>query len=181
MLFRIEDSINANGQHRDYTIPVELLPLLKKKDVDYYIANELRKEINNSKDRRLLSYSKSLGVCLLKYNKFTDNEIHMNITDYCGYIKYWNCDYDGVNTEPYDLEMINLGIGLSKKTKWIKLINFCIDVSNNNLAEIFLENTIDVSRKRVASPEKDKEVFLFQSPNDIIFTQYTNSIYYMLW
>lgn len=72
MLFRIEDSVNINGQHREYRIPNEYLPLLKKKDLDIYIAEEIRKEINDFKDRKLLSYSKSLGVCLLIYNKFTD-------------------------------------------------------------------------------------------------------------
>lgn len=180
MLFRIEDSINRNGQHREYHIHNARLPIFNKEELDIYIAQEIRKEINNSKDRRLLSYSKSLGVCLLKYNKFTDNEIHMNFLDTPGYIMYQNRDDDsddGVMMESYDLEMIQHGIKLSSKSSFIKLINFCIDVSNNSLVEDYLENTIGVSRKRVASPEKDKEVLLFQSPDDIIFTQYTDSIY----
>ena len=78
LLFRIEDTENEQGCHRQYALPYDALPKLRISELDKYIANEVRKEINNTKDRRLLSYSKSLGVCLLKYNKFIDNELHIS-------------------------------------------------------------------------------------------------------
>ena len=64
MLFRIEDTENIDGCHRQYEIPFDELPRMKMSDLERFISNEVRKEINNANDRKLLSYSKSLGVCL---------------------------------------------------------------------------------------------------------------------
>ena len=82
--FRIEDRANSLGIQRKYQIPVEELPIIDKQEVEDYIAEEIRKEVNGSRDRGLLSYSKSLGVCLLKYNECTDNELHI-----CSVNEFW--------------------------------------------------------------------------------------------
>ena len=78
MLFRIEDSENEDGVHREYSILPQDLPTMPMSEIEVYIADEIRKEVNGANNRRLLSYSKSLGICLLKYIKYADNEIHLN-------------------------------------------------------------------------------------------------------
>lgn len=79
--FRMEDVSDITGIRRNYNIEDENLPIMKKTEVESYIANQIRKQINGSKDRILLSYSKSLAICLLKYNQYCDNELHI----------YFNC------------------------------------------------------------------------------------------
>ena len=78
MLFRIEDSENEDGVHREYSILPQDLSTMPMFEIEAYMADEIRKEVNGANNRRLLSYSKSLGICLLKYNKYADNEIHLN-------------------------------------------------------------------------------------------------------
>lgn len=175
LLFRIEDTENEQGCHRQYTLPYDALPKLRMSELDAYIANEVRKEINNTKDRRLLSYSKSLGVCLLKYNKFIDNELHISDIP-LNYIKYFDCKQKKIKKEKYDIYF-----GLSHKynhlNEKIILRNFSLDVSNNDQVENYLRSNTEKGRKKFASPEKDKEVLLMQSPNDWIISEYIDSIY----
>lgn len=90
MLFRIEDTQNSAANHRRYSLSIEQLPSIRLGDLDVYIANEVRKEINNTNNRKLLSYSKSLGVCLLKYNRFADNELHIVADNNVNYICYYD-------------------------------------------------------------------------------------------
>lgn len=78
MLFRIENTVDFDGLHRKYALSYEELPQMPLFELEAYVANEVRKEINNAKNRKLLSYSKSLGVCLLKYNEYADNELHIS-------------------------------------------------------------------------------------------------------
>ena len=59
----------------------------------------------------------------------------------------------------------------------IILYNFSLDVSNNNQVENYLRSNTEKGRKKFASPEKDKEVLLMQSPNDRIISEYIDSIY----
>ena len=59
ILFRIEDISGVTPNSREYNIDEFTNYLIDKSKVDEYIAGEIRKEINGSKDRKLLSYSKS--------------------------------------------------------------------------------------------------------------------------
>lgn len=79
MLFRIEDNQNPDDHYREYKIPFQFWQELKEKELEKYLIEEIRKEISASQGRKLLSYYKSLGVCLLKYNQVTDNELHINM------------------------------------------------------------------------------------------------------
>lgn len=56
MLFRIEDSENEDGVHREYSILSQDLPTMPMSEIEVYIADEIRKEINGANNRRLLSY-----------------------------------------------------------------------------------------------------------------------------
>ena len=178
MLFRIEDTENVDGHYREYEIPYDNLPKLKIEKLESYVAEEIRKEINNANDRRLLSYSKSLGICLLKYNEFADNELHIKMNDYADGVYF----YDLKNPEmlfysPFDLSYGLMDVSFIQAKSEIILLNFKVDVSYNNLLDGYLKMKTGIGRKKIASPEKDREVLCMQSPNDIIISSYSNSVY----
>lgn len=211
MIFRIEDNQNSNGNHREYEIPFKDLPILKLNELENYLAEKIRKEVNNTQDRNLLSYSKSLGICLLKYNKFADNELHIDkygngdgCISFCFYKAIrWMLnelhineieDDDGFSfySLPFDKQILLkkyvffdlklgglYGLKLSSKNKEEKivLVNFDIDVSDNNFLDIYLRDKTGTGRKKVASPEKDKEVLIMQSPDDMVVSDYLPSVY----
>ncbi len=60
MLFRIEDISGFNPKLRTYDVDEFTTPLVDKEQVDKYIALKIREEINGSRSREVLSYSKSL-------------------------------------------------------------------------------------------------------------------------
>ena len=177
MLFRIEDSENEDGIHREYSLLPQNLPTIPMSEIEAYIADEIRKEINGANDRCLLSYSKSLGICLLKYNKNCDNEIHINNDYVFNYVVYYDWKKQEYKWEAYNLNDALLGLGIKNKKRTVCLCNFALDVSNNNLLDRYLQKFTGVGRKKIASPEKDMEVLLLQSPNDFVIKQYSNSIY----
>jgi len=201
MIFRIEDNESSDGVHRIYRLEDEDLPIINKNELDIFIANEIRKEVNGAKDRRVLSYSKSLGVCLLKYNKNADNEIHINneidiIYDdgfydsfaYPEKVVYYNIKKEKLKSEWYDLRTAicehnykqeNTQVVSAKKqeTTQIKVCNFAIDISNNELLNDYLKLFTGMGLKSRASPEKDKEFILFQSPNDFVIKYFSDSVY----
>ena len=130
MLFRIEDTENIKGFRRQYELPEEDLPRMRLLELDEYIAGEVRKEINNSNDRKLLSYSKSLGVCLLKYNNYTDNELHIShITP--NQLCYYDCKKEQSKVIWYDINYRMQKYGFKHSNRKIVLYNFSLDVSDN--------------------------------------------------
>lgn len=176
MLFRIEDTENTEGFHRQYELPEEELPRMRLSELDEYIAGEVRKEINNSNDRKLLSYSKSLGVCLLKYNNYTDNELHIShITP--NQLFYYDCKKEQSKVIWYDIHYGMQDYEFKHSNRKIVLCNFSLDVSDNAQVNYYLNRFTGVGKKKYASPEKDKEVVLMQSPNDLVISQYTDSVY----
>ena len=177
--FRIEDRANSLGIQRKYQIPVEELPIIDKQEVEDYIAEEIRKEVNGSRDRGLLSYSKSLGVCLLKHNECTDNELHI-----CRVNEFWYensiqyiTSYNEFRSKYYSLES---GLDRQKLFKYngkIKLYNYVIDIANNTILNKYLLNFTKHGLKQYASPEKDSEVIMMQAYNDVMIERYIDSIY----
>lgn len=181
MIFRVEDISNPNGNHRKYNIPLSQYPKMALSNLSRYIPNEIRKEVNNSSDRRLLSYSKSLIICLMKYNQYSDNELHINIEispDNCDFIIF---QYDKkIYNIPFNLNYDLSSITDCLENEIVILFNFTIDISNNQLLDIFLNDSTGTHKKKIASPEKDHEILLFQSPNDLILTQYLQQAYVLL-
>lgn len=176
MLFRIEDTENIGGCHRRYTIPFDELPKMRMSELEKFLASEVRNEINNSNTRRLLSYSKSLGVCLLKYNQYTDNALHISrVPQNC--LWYYDCKKQQQQVISYDMRSGLPAYELNHPNREIILQNFSLDVSDNNLVDSYLRSHTGVGKKKVASPEKDKEVLVMQSPDDLIVSQYTSSVY----
>lgn len=137
MLFRIEDSENEDGVHREYSILPQDLPTMPMSGIEVYIADEIRKEVNGANNRRLLSYSKSLGICLLKYNKYADNEINLNGESVFDYIAYYECKSQKAGFEVYSLDYVLMDLGIEKKNKEVILTNFVIDVSDNKLFDSY--------------------------------------------
>lgn len=179
LYFRIEDVANAEGIYRKYQLPKDMLPEVNKQDVEYFIADEIRKQVNGSNSRNLLSYSKSLGVCLLKYNEYTDNELHICYVDdfeYEDYIWYIT-DKNNYKSKHFSLHSGVYGEKLFKKEGKIILENFVMDIADNVLLKIFLEKYTRVGLKQYASPEKDWEVIMMQADNDIVIERYIDSVY----
>lgn len=177
--FRIEDIANSLGRQRKYQIPVEELPIIDKQEVEDYIAEEIRKEVNGSRDRSLLSYSKSLGVCLLKYNEYTDNELHIcNVSElwYENSIQYIT-SHNRFRYKYYSLESGLDRQNLFKGNGTIKLCNYVIDIANNTILNEYLLKFTKRGLKQYASPEKDSEVIMMQAYNDVVIERYIDSIY----
>lgn len=176
--FRIEDIDIDSRIYRNYQIPEDELPVIKKQDVEYYIAEEIRKEVNGSNDRILLSYSKSLGVCLLKYNEYTHNELHI-----CYVNDFWYEDYiQYITPKHYKCKLYSLyeaayGDRLFRKAGKIILRNFVMNIADNSLLNKYLVRYTKVGLKQYASPEKDHEVVMMQAYNDIIIERYIDSVY----
>lgn len=177
MLFRIEDISGFDPKLRTYDVDEFTTPTVNKEQIDNYIASKIRDEVNGSKNRNLLSYSKSLATCILKYNKYTDNELHICIIngwkDYITYIS----PKDNVKCRFYDIQDRINGNPLFNKTGKIQLLNFVIDVSNNNLLDEYLKYYTNVGKKIIASPEKDSEVVVMNPPNDLVINQYMDAVY----
>lgn len=177
MLFRIEDISGFDTKTRTYNIEEHVSPFLSKEEVDSYIARKIREEINGSKNRSILSYSKSLATCILKYNKFTDNELHIYSPEFINKISYKTSK----NNEKQKSYMIQNRIGgkhlFNNKSGKIQLLNFVIDVSNNSLVDQYLRYYTNVGMDPYASPEKDKEVVVMNPTNDLIINQYMDAVY----
>ena len=89
MLFRTEDVSGTDPILRFNEETGSCTWHINKAELDIFIANKIRDEINGSKKRELISYSQSLATCLLKYNKFVDNELHIFNPNGCiDYILY---------------------------------------------------------------------------------------------
>lgn len=177
MLFRIEDISGFDPKLRTYDVDEFTTPSVDKEQVDKYIALKIREEINGSKSRELLSYSKSLATCILKYNKYTDNELHICIIngwkDYISYIS----PNDNERWKLYSIQDRLNEKPLFNKRGQIQLLNFIIDVSNNTLVDEYLKYYTNIGKKILASPEKDSEVVVMNPPNDLIINQYMDAVY----
>lgn len=177
MLFRIEDISGFNPILRDYDCN-NITPIsLDKAEVDEIIAKMIRDEVNGSNNRILLSYSKSLATCLLKYNKFADNELHIYNDGYARnlirYIPHKGHD----KTKRYSIQDRLNNNPLFVKDGKIGLLGFNIDISNNTLLNKYLCIYTGTGKKAFASPEKDKEVIVLNPTNDYSIKEYMDSVY----
>lgn len=177
--FRIEDVSNYCGISRNYKIKYEDLPVVSKRNVHNYLAEEIKKQVNGAKDRKLLSYSKSLGVCLLKYNEYVDNELHICYTEDIDYnnLIYYNKTNEKLKCKHYSLEDALTTNNLFNGKRQIKLYNFIVDVSDNSVLNKYLLKFTNVQLKKCASPEKDNEIIMMQACSDRVIKEYIDSIY----
>ena len=168
LVFRTEDRSHLDGVPREYEISFDNLPRINKQDVDIHIAKKIKDAVNGSKNRDILDYSKSLAVCLLKYNKRNSNELHICYIDKCDIISYYSPKgkYKEKNYLLKDRVEHNT---LFKNNKEIILSNFVIDISNNTILRKYLIQFTAKCKglKAYASPEKDYEVVMMQAENDL--------------
>ena len=138
MLFRIEDvsGFSLASLRSEYDSCY-----IKKGEVDKKIATFIRDEVNGSKDRRILSYSKSLAACLLKYNKFTDNELHICF-DNINFIQYASPKgYHKIKDYVIQDRLANIKLfNPQKLNDVIELTHFVVDVSNNEILDNYLRH-----------------------------------------
>ena len=193
MLFRIEDVNDSDAIRRIYNPNEFHCPYLKSSDVDTYIAEEIRKEVNGSADRNALSYSKSLAVCLLKYNPYADNELHIlplcwnarNIIQYISinHIRFICGQGDIFSAEYSILDRLNNPSPLIFPCDCVTLREFIVDVSDNELLNHYLRRyTLDQKglSSRV-SPEKDCEVIVMNPPIDLTIGEWNIEAIYILY
>ena len=175
MAFRIE---NSNSLTDCYRIK-KSFPIFPLENLEYYMATEIRKQINGATDRNLFSYSRSLGVCLLKYNKYTDNELHIGDYDsYVDCIEYFIYKKDlKYKTVWFDLMNGLCGIDDKDLHRPIILDNFYVNVSNNKMVHDYLFRMTGVGLKKRASPEKDQEILVMRPTEELIISNYIDSIY----
>ena len=159
MLFRIEDVSGFDPKLRKYDVDEYTASLMvDKAQIDKHIASKIREEVNGSESRELFSYSKSLATCILKYNRFTDNELHIcDINNRIDYIKYVSSK-GNERCKSYSLQDRVSGGRLFNRSGRIQLLNFIIDVSDNDLVDEYLRYYTSAGKKILASPEKDSEV-----------------------
>lgn len=179
ILFRIEDVSGFDPNSRNYEQSEYSSDIINKDQFDNIIANRIKNEVNGAKSRNLHSYSKSLATCLLKYNKYTDNELHIFIfNDF-----YWNkVIYTGskgcVKVKNYSImSRLQDNQGFFNKSGQINLNNFVIDISNNTLLHQYLKKYTGSGKKRMASPEKDNEVVVFNPRSDLVVKNHMNALY----
>lgn len=177
LLFRIDTSSEFNDRSRQYGFPETERIILKGSAIERFIAQETAEEINGSNKRRLISYSKSLGVCLLKYNNYLDNRLLFSNIPFhtcAGYTALCYC----IGHQNYSLSYF-LQTGLwNFPFEEAELVNFIVDVSDNNIIQTYFQKHLGKGKKPFASPEKDKEVVLMRSLNEkIIDADNLGSVY----
>lgn len=155
MLFRIEDrSPNAHTGKRDSNPHFELTEKCK---IDECIARLIRDELNNTQDKVIRSYSKSLAACLLNFNMLTDNELHIWDTKRnINFIQFQNAEKRCVKKAYYIKDQITKCF--SKSNEKVKLLNFVIDISNNEIVREYLTKYSGKAFKARVSPQKYQEV-----------------------
>lgn len=178
MLFRIDTSSGFNDKQRQYGF--QETERISRSKIESFIAEEIAEEINGSNKRRLISYSKSLGVCLLKYNKYLDNELHfLDISSHtcAGYTKL--CYRIGNQTHCINY-FIQYGI-CDLPFEEVELVNFLVDVSDNNIVQNYFQKHLKRGKKQFASPEKDKEVVLMRLLNEKVIDADNLDVVYILY
>lgn len=181
LLFRIEDTFYQDRAHN----AIDSNPLsicMNKTRIDTEIAEMIRKAVNGAKDRRLLSYSRSLGVCLLKYNKYADNALlffdELGELDSIHYISH-----KGNKKRKYysvDSRWIDTPAPLFNKTGTITLTNLIVDVSDNKRLDDYLQRYTGSGLKKYASPEKDCEVLVMNPPETVDVSQNPLDVQYVV-
>ncbi len=178
MLFRIEntsgDNIRSSYDPEDYSFPVVV-----KADIDQVIASMIRSEVNGAADREILSYSKSLAACILKYNKYADNELHI-FEEGLSLDSILYEDSKRLSRDPYQISgRVYCGSERPyfEDSGEITLRDFVIDISDNELLDSYLRMYTGTGRKLMASPEKDSEVVVMNPNNDLVIEQYAEAVY----
>ena len=132
---------------------------MRMSEVQTYIANEVQKEINNQNDRKFLSYSKSLGICLLIYNKYTDNELHLSNLD-LDFIHYYELEKQKEKIKYYSVAEGVYGYKYKHGNRKIILAIFAFDVSNNEQIDFYLKKFTGVGGRSLHHQRRIKRFYL---------------------
>lgn len=184
-LFHIEDENGLNPVERSYgkLEPIEIPSV----NVDRHIADEIGAEVNGKKSRKIFSCSKSLGICLFKYNLLADNPLHIINLDRkpkLNTVIYKKRDQYQITN--YNIASFNYPRERKppKSRASIVLLNYIIDVSNNDKLDQYLRyyTTEKKGKKARVSMEKDKEVVMRHiDASDVIKGDYEIAALYLLY
>lgn len=177
-LFRIEDINGFNPITRVYQNENSNYPVIEAGKLDQYIAEEIRKCVNGSVNRRLLSYSKSLATCLLKYNNYIDNELHIFYPKDINIIEFtWEKEKISIIEEYNIYNWTNSNDYMKVDNKNMVLKGLVIDISDNKKLDKYLKHFTGARLKAYASPEKDNEVIVYNPDSDFVVKEYISSVY----
>lgn len=130
-----------------------------------------------------MSYSKSLAVCLLKYNDKRTGELHILDEDYnIDTIYYTNSKRGIVKAKWYNIEERSLDNPIFKKNTDIYLEDFMIDISiERRILDKYIEKYTNKSTKKMISPQKDQEVIVMNPRNDLVVPERSMDSIYVLY
>lgn len=179
ILFRIEDVSGVNPNLRLYNTTLYDAILIGSNQFDQEIATMICNEVNGAKLRILHSYSKSLATCLFKYNNYVDNELHVFIDNASYYDKVLYTNYQNIDKiKDYSIvDRVNDNDTYMNERGPVQLQSFVIDISDNTLTDKYLKKYTGIGLKKMASPEKDKEVVIFNPPYDIVIKNHMDALY----
>lgn len=180
MYFRVEDENGIFPQLREYGCGSSYNTRVNACDADVLIAQEIREEINNSNQRNVFSYSKSLGVVLFKYNYVADNPIHLIPHGIgCNWVELIINENKVSRYEYINYNIADLNYPIRKKfiDREILLGNYIIEVDNNILLDKYLRNYTDVGKKKIAACEKDREVIIRHAVDDYVIIDHIHAVY----
>lgn len=174
--FHIEDAFE---QRIDYMANTSSCPLIHKTQVDSFIANEIRLQVNGDQQRSIFSASKSLGVVLFKYNKIGDNPLHIIPIDYLNNLEITLGPNDTHYFIPYDIKNTSYQIIRSINQENFYLHNYAIDVSDNCTLNQYLHTYTPVGKHPYAACEKDNEVLIRHITTNFTFSDelHINAVY----
>lgn len=173
--FHIEDAFE---QRMNYETNTSALTLIEKTQVNNFIANEIRLQVNGSQQRSIFSVSKSLGIVLFKYNKIGDNPLHIIPINYLDQLEVSISPNDTHFLIPYGIQnTAQLSKGINQSNFYLH--NYVIDVSNDNALNQYLHTYTPVGKYPYAACEKDKEVLMRHITPDFTISDeiYIDAVY----
>ena len=186
--FRVEKADKDMINRKYHCTRKKTLPKIKIKDIDSYIADQIRQEVNDCSTRSVLSYSRSLATCLFKYDSEYDTVLHIyetfrsdcNFWGHCSMKHACNGKTPIIENELQFIDSqgqlkvihydIDQGLFLQNNSgdEEITLCNFIVDISDNSVLDKYLFKFTQKHKKWHATPQKDNEIVMMQASNDFV-------------
>ena len=161
LLFWIEDINGFNPVTRVYQNEDINNPIIEAGKRNQYIAEEIRKCVNGSRNRSFLSYSKFLTTCLLKYNNYTDNKLHIFCPQAINIIKFTWGKGDNTIIKEYDIHnWTNNKNYMQVDNENIVLQGLIIDISDNKKIFLNIDENIPVIYDNYVLVDKEDLEFI---------------------
>jgi len=192
LYFRTDDENGLSPHERENT---DKGVVLNYHDIDAFIAEEVKNQVNGSKNRNIFSLSKSLATVIFKYNYFSDNPIQI-ITPLYTHARYGGCAkvylrnkwgewrskprYIPFNTKGDFFKISDRIVDMKRSDCNVLLSNYVLEVSTQRDLHQYLLRHTGVGLKARVSPEKDAEVFIRNIDagwDSVVISQNVDTVY----